>query len=454
MGQLFGTDGVRGVANSELTPELAVGLGRALIRTVRERGVERPLIAIGRDPRASGEMLESSLVAGVCSAGGDAIILGVLPTPGVAYLTQFADADSGAVISASHNPVEDNGIKFFGPDGYKLSDAEEARVEELLQRSDDDRPVGREIGRRRLRGDLVDRYVQHLVGVGRLAVAGASAEPFAGLHVALDCANGAAAAVSPAVLEQLGCRVTALHASPDGNNINDGCGSTHPEVVAAAVVGAGANLGLAHDGDADRLIAVDHTGAIVDGDAILAVLAARLHARHGLRSVVTTVMTNLGFKRAMEGLGIGVVQTRVGDRYVLEAMRAGGHPLGGEQSGHLIFAEHATTGDGVLTAVQLLAALVAEQRPLADLAKVMRRLPQVLLNVPRVDRGRLARADRIWKMVANEEERLGDAGRILVRASGTEPLVRIMVEAESEPTATATAERIAAVVADELALTP
>lgn len=451
MGQLFGTDGIRGVANTELTPELAVGLGRALIRTLRERGVDRPVIAIGRDPRASGEMLESSLVAGVCSAGGDAVVLGVLPTPGVAYLTSLIGADSGAMISASHNPVEDNGIKFFGPDGYKLSDAEEDRVEVLLQRTDEDRPVGRQIGRRRQRMDLVERYAEHLVDIGRTAVSGRSA-PFRGLHVVVDCANGAAAAVSPRVLERLGCRVTALHASPDGNNINDGCGSTHPEVVAASVAAEGADLGLAHDGDADRLIAVDHTGAVIDGDAILAVLAARLHASQGLASVVTTVMTNLGFKRAMESLGVGVIQTRVGDRYVLEAMRAGGHPLGGEQSGHLIFADHATTGDGVLTAVQLLAAVVAEQRSLFELARVMQRLPQVLLNVPGVDRGRLPDAERIWKTVRAEQEGLGDAGRVLVRASGTEPLVRVMVEAETESRATAIAERIAAIIADELAL--
>jgi len=447
LGQLFGTDGIRGVANTELTPELALGLGRAVVRTLREEGVARPLLAVGRDPRASGEMLESALVAGICSAGGDAVVIGVLPTPGVAHLTPLLGANSGAMLSASHNPVADNGIKFFGPQGYKLTDAEEDRVEELLQRTYEDRPTGGAIGRWRAEPGLVQRYLDHLVEVG------GPGRPLTGLRVVVDCANGAASAVAPPVLERLGATVTALFAHPDGNDINDGCGSTHPEVAAAAVVAEGADVGLAHDGDADRLIAVDADGQIVDGDAILAILAARLHAERGLPTVVTTQMTNLGFKRAMEGLGIGVIQTKVGDRYVLEAMRAGGHPLGGEQSGHVIFSEHATTGDGVLTAVQLLNAMAATGRPLAELAGVMRRLPQVLVNVGGVDRDRMAGAERLHKAIAVESERLGNAGRVLVRPSGTEPLVRVMVEAETEDDAAETAARLAAVVADELALT-
>ena len=447
MGQLFGTDGIRGVANTELTPELALGLGRAVVRTLREEGVARPLLAVGRDPRASGEMLESALVAGVCSAGGDAVVVGVLPTPGVAYLTPLLGADSGAMLSASHNPVADNGIKFFGPQGYKLTDAEEERVEELLQRTYEDRPTGPAIGRWRAEPAFVQRYIDHLVAVG------GPGRPLTGLRVVVDCANGAASAVAPVVLERLGASVTALNAQPDGNDINDGCGSTHPEVAAAAVVAEGADLGLAHDGDADRLIAVDANGRIVDGDAILAILAARLHAERGLPTVVTTQMTNLGFKRAMEGLGIGVIQTKVGDRYVLEAMRAGGHPLGGEQSGHVIFAEHATTGDGVLTAVRLLVAMASTGHPLAELAGVMRRLPQVLVNVSGVDRDRMAGAESLRKAIATETDRLGDGGRVLVRPSGTEPLVRVMVEAETEDDAADTAARLAAVVADELALT-
>jgi phosphoglucosamine mutase len=442
--QLFGTDGVRGVANTELTPELTLGLGRAVVRTLREEGTARPVIAVGRDPRASGEMLEAALVAGICSAGGDAIVLGVLPTPGVAYLTAQIGADSGAMISASHNPVEDNGIKFFGPAGYKLTDAEEDRIEELLQRSYEDRPTGGAIGRSRLDHGLIDRYVDHLVRIG------GSDRPFAGLDVVVDCANGAASAVAPTVLDRLGASVTALNAEPDGSDINDGCGSTHPEVVGAAVVGQGADVGLAHDGDADRLIAVDAEGQVVDGDAILAILARRRQVERGLDVVVTTQMTNLGFKQAMQGLGIAVVETKVGDRYVLEAMRAGGHPLGGEQSGHLIFADYATTGDGVLTAVLLLSAIASSGRPLAELATVMRRLPQILINVRGVDRARLDGAERLWKAVAVEQERLGDRGRVLIRPSGTEPVVRVMVEAETEPDASDTADRLAAVVADEL----
>ncbi len=444
MPQLFGTDGIRGVANTELTPELVLGLGRAVVRTLREEGTPRPVIAVGRDPRASGEMLEASLVAGICSAGGDAIVLGVLPTPGVAYLTTLVGADSGAMISASHNPVEDNGIKFFGPNGYKLTDVEEDRIEELLQRTYEDRPTGGDIGRSRQDGSLVERYIDHLVAVG------GRDRPLATLKVVVDCANGAASAVAPAVLERLGAHVIAINAEPDGSDINDGCGSMYPEVVAAAVVAEGANVGLAHDGDADRLIAVDAAGKVVDGDAILAVLAERHHTERGLDVVVTTQMTNLGFKRAMQGLGIGVVETKVGDRYVLEAMRAGRHPLGGEQSGHLIFIEHATTGDGVLTAVLLLSAVASSGRPLAELAAVMHRLPQVLINVRGVERRRLDGAERLWKAVAVEQERLGDRGRVLIRPSGTEPVVRVMVEAETETDAKTTADRLAAVVADEL----
>jgi len=446
MGQLFGTDGVRGVANTELTPELALGLGRAVVRTLREEGVVRPRLVVGRDPRASGEMLEAALIAGICSAGGDAVPLGVLPTPGVAFLTTALGADSGAMISASHNPVADNGVKFFGADGYKLSDAEEARVEELLQRTDEDRPTGAAIGRLRPEGSLVQRYIDHLVGT----VDAHGERPFAGLHVAVDCANGAASVVAPAVLRLLGAKVTALYAQPTGDDINDGCGSTYPEVIGAAVVAEGADIGLAHDGDADRLIATDATGTVVDGDAILAILAARLHQERGLTSVVTTVMTNLGFKLAMDAMGIAVIQTKVGDRYVLEAMREGDHPLGGEQSGHVIFAEHATTGDGVLTAVQLLVAMTASGCSLAELATVMRRLPQVLVNVPRVDRDRLPDAAVVWTAVAEEERRLDGSGRVLVRASGTEPLVRVMVEADSQERAAATADRLAAVIGREL----
>jgi phosphoglucosamine mutase len=444
MGQLFGTDGIRGVANTELTPELAVGLGRAVVRTLREEGIERPRVAVGRDPRASGEMLQAALTAGLCSAGGDVIPLGVLPTPGVAYLTARLGADSGAMISASHNPVQDNGIKFFGPDGYKLTDAEEQRVEELLQRTEEDRPTGTRIGRLRTERGLTEGYVDHLVATTDVDLTG--------LRVVADCANGAASEVGPEVLRRLGCEVVAIHADPDGNNINAGCGSTYPDVVARAVVEHGADLGLAFDGDADRLIAADQTGTVVDGDAILAILARRLHADRGISSVVTTVMTNLGFKIAMEELGVEVIQTKVGDRYVLEAMREGGHPVGGEQSGHVILTDHATTGDGVLTAVQLLATVVASGRAMSDLAAVMRRLPQVLVNVKGVDRDRLAEAQALWGAVEEAEAELDGTGRVLVRASGTEPVVRVMVEADSEERARAVAERLAVVAKEQLAL--
>jgi phosphoglucosamine mutase len=444
MTQLFGTDGIRGVANTELTPELAVGLGRALVRTLAEEGNARPLITVGRDPRASGEMLEAALVAGACSAGGDVIPLGVLPTPGVAFLTGQLGAHSGAMISASHNPVEDNGIKVFGPDGFKLTDAEEERVEELLQRTDEARPVGTAIGRLSERPGAVERYIDHLA---------ASAEAdLSGLKVVIDCAHGAASVVGPTVLERLGCDVVAVCAAPDGNNINAGCGSTYPDVVREAVRAHGADVGLAHDGDADRLIAVDADGGLVDGDAILAIIAQRYHRERGLRTVVTTVMTNLGFTRAMDRLGIAVEQTKVGDRYVLEAMRAGGHLLGGEQSGHLILADRATTGDGVLSAVALLDTMVRSGRSLRELAGVMERLPQVLVNVRGVDRAALPGAEVLWQAVRQEEHALGDAGRVLLRASGTEPLVRVMVEADSEVRATEVAERLAAVTRQTLAL--
>jgi phosphoglucosamine mutase len=440
--RLFGTDGIRGVANSELTPEFTVGLGRAAVRMLREEGHARPHIVVGRDPRASGEMLEAALVSGITSAGGDVTAVGVLPTPAVAYLTVDLGADSGAMISASHNPVADNGIKFFGADGYKLTDAEEDRIEELLQRLFSDRPIGVDIGRLHVRPELLQRYVDHL--------AGTVAEPLDGLRVVVDCANGAASPVAPALLRRLGCDVVELFADPDGTNINDGCGSTYPDIVAQAVVDNGADVGLAHDGDADRLIAADATGTVVDGDTILAILAQRAHSERGLGSVVTTVMTNMGFKQAMHRLGLEVVETKVGDRYVLEAMRAGGHPIGGEQSGHVIMLDHSTTGDGVLTAVQLLSTIVATGRPLADLATVMRRLPQVLVNVRDVDRDRLDGAEALWQAVSNEEQALEGAGRILVRASGTEPLVRVMVEADSEERATDVANRLAKVVASEL----
>jgi phosphoglucosamine mutase len=363
----------------------------------------------------------------------------------VAFLTAETSADAGAMISASHNPVEDNGIKFFGPGGAKLTDDEELRIEDLLAQGADDRPVGAHIGRLRRDHELLVRYVEHL--------AGAASENLSHVHVVLDCANGAASHVAPFVLRRLGAQVDVLNAKPDGTNINAGCGSTHPDVVAHAVVEAGADLGLAHDGDADRLIATDHEGNIVDGDVILAILAADHQQRTGLETVVTTVMTNLGFTRAMRERGIEVIQTQVGDRYVREAMLAGDHPLGGEQSGHIIMTDYATTGDGVLTAIRLLSVLARSGQSLAELSRVMRRMPQVLLNVGGVDRDRLPDATAVWDAVRDESDALGEHGRVLVRASGTEPLVRIMVEADTEHRATEVAERLAKIVNAELPLT-
>jgi len=448
LGKYFGTDGVRGRANADLTPELALALGRAAVgalRAAQPDGGSVPLVVVGRDPRASGRLLESALVAGICSAGGDALLVGVVPTPAVAFLTRHYGAAAGAVISASHNPMPDNGIKFFGPEGFKLPDALEERIEGALGAADQaaPRPVAGEVGRVREAVDAVEAYLAHLLdGIPDLG----------GLRVVVDCANGAAATVAPEAYRRAGADVTAVAAEPDGENINAGVGSTHPEHVQAAVTRTKAHAGLAHDGDADRLIAVDEHGELVDGDVILAVAALDERARDRLPTgtVVTTVMTNLGFRQAMASHGVEVVQTAVGDRYVLEAMRAGGHTLGGEQSGHIIFLDRATTGDGVLTALRLLAIMARTGQPLSELAKVMRRLPQVLVNVRVADRDGLTSSAAVTSAVAAAEAALGDRGRVLVRASGTEPLVRVMVEAETEEGARVVAERLAEVVGDQL----
>ena len=446
MPKLFGTDGVRGLANAELTPELALALGRAAVAVLSQERHAAPLVVVGRDPRASGVLLESALVAGIMSAGGQALVTGVLPTPAIAYLTRHYGAAAGAMISASHNPMPDNGIKFFGPEGFKLPDALEERIEAALALADQGgpRPVGPAVGGLRQAGDAAEAYLAHLLD--------SVSEDFGGLEVVVDCANGAAAEVAPEAYRRAGASVTTIGASPDGHNINDGCGSTHPDHVGEAVVRAGAACGLAHDGDADRLIAVDEHGELIDGDVILAIAALDERERGGLPTgtVVTTVMTNLGFRRAMAEHGIEVVQTAVGDRYVLEAMRTGGHVLGGEQSGHIIFLDRATTGDGVLTALRLLAIMARTGRPLSELATVMRRLPQVLVNVRVAARERLRASEATWRTVGEEEGRLGQRGRVLVRASGTEPLVRVMVEAESVGEARDVARRIAAVIEREL----
>lgn len=444
MGRIFGTDGVRGIANTELTPELACALGQSLVTVLYEEGHTRPSVLIGRDPRWSGEMLESALIAGITSAGGDAISLGVLPTPAVAQLTASGSAVAGAMISASHNPMGDNGIKFFGPTGFKLTDEEEDRIEELATQERFRRPVGTEVGRRLRDAAAIARYVQHLVDV--------AAVDLSGLRVVVDGANGAASQVAPQVYRQLGADVVTVHCSPDGSNINEHCGSTYPDVIREAVVQHHADIGVAHDGDADRLIAATHEGQEIDGDVILAILARQGKIEGTLvdNTVVTTVMTNLGFKRAMEDLGIGVVQTRVGDRYVLEAMLDRGLNLGGEQSGHIISLDHATTGDGTMTAVRLMTAMRTTGAPLKELATVMSRLPQVLVNVRNVDRDGLATAEPVWDAVRSEEAALDGDGRILVRPSGTEPVIRVMVEAATAETAQASADRIADAIRDHL----
>lgn len=438
MGAIFGTDGTRGQANLILTPELALSLGRALVTLLHTEGERRPTVVIGRDPRWSGEMLEAALVAGVTSAGGDALCVGVLPTPGVAHLTARSTAAAGAMISASHNPVGDNGIKFFGADGYKLTDDEEAGLEAIVAEGSARRPMGTDIGRRLSDPAAIARYIEHLASTADVDLSG--------LRIVVDGANGAASSVAPQVYRHLGAEVITVNCKPDGANINDHAGSTHPEVIAAAVVEHGADAGISHDGDADRLIAATHEGAEVDGDVILAILARQMHRQGTLNdgAVVTTVMTNLGFKRAMEELGIEVVETKVGDRYVLEAMRERGLNLGGEQSGHLIDLDHATTGDGVLSAVRLLSVVRSTGATLKELATVMSHLPQVLVNVEGVAKDRLVETDAVWQVVRAEEDRLAGRGRVLLRPSGTEPLIRVMAEAET----VADAERAVGTIAD------
>ncbi|WP_262705024.1 MULTISPECIES: phosphoglucosamine mutase [Streptomyces] len=430
MGRLFGTDGVRGVANADLTAEMALGLSVAAAHVLAEAGTfegHRPVAVVGRDPRASGEFLEAAVVAGLASAGVDVLRVGVLPTPAVAHLTGALDADLGVMLSASHNPMPDNGIKFFARGGHKLADELEDRIETTYRSHASgepwDRPTGTGVGRVRDYDEGFDAYVAHLVGVlpNRLD----------GLKVVIDGAHGAAARVSPEAFARAGAEVVTIGTDPDGLNINDGYGSTHLARLQAAVVEHRADLGIAHDGDADRCLAVDAAGREVDGDQILAVLALAMREAGELRgdTVVGTVMSNLGFKLAMRREGVELVQTAVGDRYVLEEMKSHGYALGGEQSGHVIVLDHATTGDGTLTGLLLAARVAATGRTLADLAGVMERLPQVLVNVPDVDKSRVASSADVAAAVAEAERELGETGRVLLRPSGTEPLVRVMVEA-------------------------
>ncbi|MER7796445.1 phosphoglucosamine mutase [Microbacterium sp. NPDC096154] len=449
---LFGTDGVRGLANGVLTADLALSLAQATAvvlgqgRSAEARRAQgrRAAVVIGRDPRISGEFLSAAVSAGLASSGIDVYDAGVIPTPGLAFLVADRDADFGVMVSASHNAAPDNGIKIFARGGVKLPDVVEQRIEAALD-GPKLQPTGGAVGRIRVFADAEDRYVVHLLQ--------SLPHRLDGLHVVLDCAHGAAAGVSPETFRDAGARVTVIGADPDGLNINDGVGSTHLEQLSAAVVRAGADIGIAHDGDADRCLAVDAQGRVVDGDQIMAILAASMQERGVLKddTLVATVMSNLGLHLAMRERGITVLQTAVGDRYVLEAMNEGGYSLGGEQSGHVIMSEFATTGDGLLTGLHLVAEMARTGKTLAELASIMTLYPQVMINVKNVDRERVA-DEGVQDAVREVEAELGDTGRVLLRASGTEPLVRVMVEAADEATAQRCAERLADVVRERIGL--
>jgi phosphoglucosamine mutase len=453
MGRLFGTDGVRGLANRELTADLALGLAQSAAvvltsgRYADKRRAEgrRPTCIVARDPRVSGEFLTAAVSAGLASSGIDVLDAGVIPTPAAAFLVADLPADFGVMISASHNPAPDNGIKFFAVGGVKLPDEVEDRIEEHLG-IDKLLPTGGDVGRIHRLADAEDRYVLHLLG--------SLPNRLDGLHVVLDCANGAASAISPEVFTNAGAQVTVIGNAPDGLNINDGVGSTHLDVLARAVVAAGADVGIAHDGDADRCLAVDAQGNIVDGDQIMAILAVAMKERGDLKNdtLVTTVMSNLGLHRAMAAHGISVVTSAVGDRYVLEELDRGGFSLGGEQSGHVIMTKFATTGDGLLTGLHLVAEMARTGKTMAELAATMTIFPQVLVNVRGVNHRGLDESDGVAAAIAIVESELGDSGRVLLRPSGTEPMVRVMVEATSQEIADAHAHALAEVVRIELSL--
>ena len=437
---LFGTDGVRGVANRDLTAELVLDLAVAAAHVLAEVGAiskNRPVAIVGQDSRASGEFLEAAIVAGLASAGVDVYKVGVLPTPAIAHLVASTGADLGVMISASHNPMPDNGIKFFAKGGGKLDDALEAAIEARLNEPWD-RPIGREVGRVIIDESAAERYIFHLLSSLNTNLAG--------IKVVVDCANGAASEVAPEVYARAGAEVIAISNKPNGLNINENCGSTHLENLIAEVKKHGADLGIAHDGDADRALAIDAAGNVIDGDFILAILAKEWK----VQTVVGTVMTNLGFIKAMSEVGISFEKTPVGDRYVLEKMLANGHKLGGEQSGHIIMRDFANTGDGLLTALQLMSVMARNKKPLAELAKIMDRFPQVLINVEDVKKEKLESSKAIAVAIGEYQAKLGTSGRILLRASGTEPLVRVMVEAESQSVAEEIAQKLASLVRLEL----
>lgn len=445
MTRLFGTDGVRGLADKNLTAALALKLGAAAAQVLtkdRRSDERRPTAVIGRDPRASGEMLAAALSAGLAYAGVDVLRVGVLPTPGVAFLTKDYGAALGVVISASHNPMPDNGIKFFSAGGRKLPDSVEDEIEAAMAELSDQGPTGTGVGRIiEEAGDARQRYLAHL--------AESVTTDLSGIKVVVDAANGAASAVAPLAYEAAGAEVVAIFNQPDAYNINDNCGSTHIDKVQAAVLEHGADLGLAHDGDADRCLAVDAQGNVVDGDQIMAILAVGMKEDSDLRhnTLVATVMSNLGLKLAMQREGINMVETKVGDRYVLEELGRGGYSLGGEQSGHIVLPDFATTGDGTLSGLRIMARMASTGKSLAELASVMTVLPQVLINVPVSDKSAVLSDDAVVAAKTEAENELGDSGRVLLRPSGTEELFRVMVEAENKEQARKVAGRIAAVVA-------
>ena len=440
MGRLFGTDGVRGSANKDLTPELVFALGKsASLVIAQQHGKGRASAVVGRDPRASGEMLEAALIAGLATVGVDVLKVGVSPTPAIAYLTQYYKADLGIVLSASHNVFSDNGVKFFSKDGKKLPDEVEDEIEKNLD-TKVPHPTGSEVGRVKEMADAYEAYISHLLETINLGA-------LKGLKIVVDCANGAASEVAPDVYHRAGAEVIAIHNSPNGLNINENCGSTHMQSLIETVKKEKADLGIAHDGDADRCLAVDELGNIIDGDHILALLAKDFKDNSKLSSqtVVSTVMANLGFKFAMKEQEISIIETQVGDRYVLEAMEEKNFVLGGEQSGHVIMRNYSTTGDGLLTALHLMNAVTNQKKPLSELSKIVKKYPQILINVSNVDRGKIGN-EKLQNAVKEAEKQLGNKGRILLRPSGTEELIRVMVEAETQNTADSIAKQIAEVV--------
>ena len=443
MPRLFGTDGVRGKANSELTPELAYKLGRAATIYFGKESKSTPTVLIGRDTRVSGEMFEAALIAGICSAGGRAIAAGVIPTPAVAYLARKLETKAGIVISASHNPFYDNGIKFFGGDGYKLPDAVEDEIETIVHaiEANDDfpRPTDEKLCHVEYRHNLLEDYINFVLQT--------TDQRLDGMKIVLDCANGAAYEAMPEILQRLGAEVIAFGTNPNGININDNCGSTHIENLRQVVVDNHADLGIAHDGDADRCLCVDNEGHIIDGDHILVICATEMMRANKLphNTVVTTVMANIGFRQAIQNLGCKFEITKVGDRYVLENMLKNGYILGGEQSGHIIFTEHSTTGDGLITALQVLSAIRHTGKKAAELNRLMTTYPQVLLNI-RVKDKTAYEQETVQEAIKKAEAELGDNGRILVRASGTEPLIRVMAEGPNQEQLETICRRIVSVI--------